>query len=146
MKNILLLFLIVSVAISCKKDDLNDVINPVNNVVYNLTAVSGSNIGGQIQFTRNEDNSTTVFIRLLNPSGLHPASIHHKTREEGGERAITLNTCECEESITEVAELDDGSAISFDGLRNFDGHVNIYLSETQNDVIVSQANIGSNKD
>lgn len=146
MKKFLLLIFIIAATLSCKKDEITDVINPVNDVVYNLTAVSGSNIGGQVQFQRNEDNSTTVLVRLLNPTGLHPVSIHHNSKEEGGDVAITLETCECEESITEVNQMDNGMSINFDELRNFNGHVNIYLSETQNDIIVSQANIGSNKD
>ncbi len=126
-----------------KPDDSPD--DPVDSIVYNFTEVGNSGVSGEATFERNEDNSTTVLIELENAtSEIHPASINFNSMGEGGDVAITLNSCECAVSTTIVATFDDGSPITFDELLDFNGHINIYESEVLNDVIIAQTNIGVN--
>ena len=124
-------------------DTTND--DPVDSIVYVISGLGESDITGEATFDRNEDNSTTVYIELINASSeIHPTSINFNSVEEGGEKAITLNACECAVSTTIVATMDDGSPINYDELIDFDGHLNIYESEVLDDVIIAQSNIGSN--
>ena len=148
MNKLMPLFAFVFLFTGCKKDEsneVNDPIDPINTVIYELSGVTNSNITGQATFTRNEDNSTTVFIRLSGASDLeHPASIHYNSASEGGGLAITLNSCECLESETLITEFDNGNPIDFDEMMSFDGHINIFESIALNDVIIAQVDIGSN--
>ena len=148
MKKLTPLLLLFIVFTGCKKDDPKTVIDPVdpiNEVVYQLTGVTNSNITGEARFVRNEEDATIVYIRLINASEeLHPASIHFNSVEVGGNLAVTLNSCICFESETTITNLDNGTPISFDEFLLFDGHINVYESEVLNDVIIAQVNIGSN--
>ena len=143
--NILLFALLFT---ACKKDDVSeaiDLVDPVNEVVYSLNGVTNSNISGAARFVRNEDDSTTIYISLINASSeVHPASIHYNSVVEGGEVAVSLNACLCSESETVVSNLDNGNPINFNQFQVFDGHINIYESDILNDVIIAQVNIGSN--
>jgi len=149
-KILMLLALFISIS-SCNNNDddfvslVIDRTDPANSVIYQLEGFTNSNISGEATFARNQDNTTTVFIRLVGASeGIHPASIHFNSKEEGGSQAIRLNSCECLESETVVTQLNDGTSINFDELIDFDGHLNIFESETLSDVIIVQTNIGSN--
>ena len=148
MKKILMTLALFSSIISCDNDDVSFVIDrkdPANSVIYQLAGTTNSNITGEVTFARNQDNTTTVFVRLEGASeGIHPAAIHFNSKEEGGSQAIWLNSCECLESETVVTQLDDGTSINFDELINFDGHLNIFESPVLNDIIIAQTNIGSN--
>ena len=148
---VMLLALIVSIS-SCNNNNDDDFVSlvidrtdPANSVMYELEGNTNSNISGEVTFARNQDNTTTVFVRLVGASdGIHPAAIHYGSKEEGGSQAIQLNACECLESETVVSQLDDGTSINFDQLINFDGHLNVFESEALSDVIIAQTNIGSN--
>jgi hypothetical protein len=74
---------------------------------------------------------------------LHPVTINFGDIESGGTIAITLETCECAISETEVTQLDNGTPITFVELMTFDGHMNIYQSPTDG-TLIAAANIGSN--
>lgn len=142
------LFAAIVLLPGCKKDDANeaiDPVDPVNEVSYQLNGVTNSNITGEARFVRNEDDSTIIYISLINASSeLHPATIRYNSIAEGGTVAVTLNSCICAESETVVSNLDNGNPINFNQFLDFDGHINIYESEELNDVIIAQVNIGSN--
>ena len=149
-KTLMLLALFVSI-LSCNSNDddfvslVIDRTDPANSAIYQLAGTTNSNITGEVTFARNQDNSTTVFVRLTGASeGIHPAAIHFNSIEEGGGQAISLNACECLESETVVSQLDDGTSINFDQLINFNGHLNIFESEALRNIIIAQTNIGSN--
>ncbi len=150
-KTLMFLALFISIS-SCNKINNDDFVSlvidrtdPANAVIYQLAGTTNSNISGEVTFARNQDNTTTVFVRLVGASeGIHPAAIHFNSKEEGGSQAIQLNACECLESETVVTQLDDGTSINFDQLINFDGHLNIFESEALSDIIIAQTNIGSN--
>lgn len=148
MNKILSLIFLAILAAGCNKDSGNerpDPTDPINSAVYQLEGTTNSNISGAARFVRNQDNSTTVFISLINASSeIHPASIHYNSVEEGGGLAISLNACLCAESETTITNLDNGNPINFDQLMVFDGHINIYESEVLNTIVIAQVNIGSN--
>lgn len=149
-----LILLLLALAVSCSKSENADVDNPdsgdpdpdpVEQVVYDLLSVNDSGTTGTATLIRNDDGTSTIYIELVNaPAGVHPAAVHNNSLEEGGTIAITLNECECAISETVITELDNGTPITFDGLNAFDGHINIYQSETNMDNVIAHANIGSN--
>ena len=149
-----LILLLLALAVSCSKNESSDVDNPdsgnpdpdpVERVVYDLTSVNDSGVTGTATLIRNDDGTSTIYIELENAStGIHPAAVHENSIEMGGPVAITLNECECAISETVITELDNGTSISFDDLNAFDGHINIYQSETNMDNVIAHANIGSN--
>lgn len=135
------------IMLGCKNDDIEpfDPTDPINNKVYDLVGITNSNITGEATFTRKADGTTTVYIKVVNASDeIHPAEIHYNSKEQGGDLALTLNACNCDESITEVSALDDGTPVTFDDLIIFNGHINIYESPSRKDVIIAQTNIGIN--
>ena len=139
---------------SCDNDD--DVVNPTppefegESKVYELNAVANPDISVTATFMENEDGTTTVEIELQNTpaGGTHPAHIHFNSAEEGGDIGISLNPVDGTTgmSMTQVMSLDgeDGDSISYEGLLEFDGYINVHLSAEQLDVIVAQGDIGSN--
>ncbi len=113
-------------------------------VDFTLLSVNDSGIAGTASFIPRDDGTTTVYIELTGTNQeLHPATINFGDVESGGTVAITLKACECRISTTVVTEYNNGIPVDFAELMSFDGHLNIYLSPTDN-TIVAQANIGSN--
>ena len=138
------------VATSCSDDDVNDPINPIgDSTEYQLQAVSNSDISGTVTFMRNDDNSTTVEIDLdgTTDGQTYPAHIHNNSALETGSIAITLNPVDGEtgESTTTFSALEDGSAISYTDLLDFNGYVDVHLSETEMTTLVAVADIGGNE-
>ncbi|MDM9630537.1 hypothetical protein [Robiginitalea aurantiaca] len=153
----LTLFLAV-LLVACSDDDadLNVAINPDNGgpiseipsdperVDYELFSVNDSGVSGIAAFIPNDDGSATVYIELENATqDIHPARIHFGSIEESGSVAISLNDCECKISETVVTRLDNGAAITFVQLMQFDGHLNINMSSSDN-TVVANTNIGAN--
>ncbi len=143
-----LLFLVTAFTfLSCSKDDSEtDKFQP-RNKVYALNAVASSNVTGSATFTENEDGSTSILLSLNNSStDIHPAHIHLNNVITKGPVAVTLTSieCNCEESITEVSKLDNGTPISYDELIKFNGYINVHQSATAMQTIIVQGNIGSN--
>ncbi|MEJ1222643.1 hypothetical protein [Sediminicola sp. 1XM1-17] len=77
---------------------------------------------------------------------IHPAKIYLNNVAQGGEVANTLAAieCDCESSTTLVSKLDNGTAISYDELVKFNGHLKIHQNEDHMEVIIAQGNIGAN--
>jgi len=156
MKKIPLLIFLVAVCtiMSCSKDESleNEIATEkfeARTKVYPLNAVSDADISGSVKFTEKEDGSTTVLITLTNSNNdVHPAHIHFNNATTTGPIAISLNPieCDCEESITEVTQMDNGTVITYDELITFNGYVNVHQSASDLETIIAQGNIGSNVD
>lgn len=134
-------------ATSCNDDDLSDPLNPIgDSKTYELQAVSDPAIFGTATFQRNEDNSTTIELELEGADGAasYPAHIHFNTVLETGEVAIALNTIENGSSSTDISKLDDGTAITYTDLMNFDGHLNIHVNQNSEEILM-QVDIGGNE-
>ena len=135
----------------CDNDD--DVIpTPVptgNSETYTLSEVGGSSVSGTAEIIENDDNSVTVELNLNGTpnGGMHPAHIHFNSAAEGGGIAISLGTVDGStgESTITFSSLDDGTAITYSELLDFDGYINVHLSQSEMTTIVAQGDIGENE-
>lgn len=145
-KNVLFLFMGLALVASCDDDDVPFV---GAKKVYVLSSVAVPSISGTATFTENQDKSTTVELQLIGTpdGGLHPAHIHLNTAVEGGAIAITLGAVDGSTGFSTVtfAKLDNGTAVSFDDLLDFNGYINVHLSATELGTIVAQGDIGQNE-
>lgn len=133
---------------SCKDDD-GDATGPTGNVMtYDLASVSNPAISGTVEFSENSDNTTTIKIMLTGTSsgGNHPAHIHFNTAAEGGGIAVDLANVDgaTGESETIVSQLNDGTAVTYDDLIDYDGYVNVHLSSGDLATLIAQGDIGQN--
>ncbi len=131
-------------------DDAGIFIPPVEtSTTYQLGSVDDPSISGTAKFIENADNSTTVELRLTGtPSGgMHPAHIHFNTAAESGDIAITLGTVDGDTGFSTVtfSALENGTAITYDELLDFDGYINVHLSATELGTLVAQGDIGQNE-
>ena len=146
---------IATTLVSCSTDDDNNTEGPTgpnptgNAKTYTLNQVANSTVSGTATFIEFDDNTVTVELDLQNTpaGGTHPAHIHVNTAAEGGGIAVSLTPVNggTGESSTNFSTLDDGTAISFDQLLNFNGYINIHLSPTELTTIVAQGDIGQNE-
>lgn len=142
--SLLLALTFVFILGSCKKDSVDAVV--LQSKVYQLNAMTDSNITGTATFTEDSEGKTHVLIELEGANTtLNPAFIRYNSADEGGPVAITLEKCTCSISDTVVSELDGGAKINFDGLLKLDGHITIHQSPEDLETIVAVANIGSNE-
>jgi hypothetical protein len=148
-KLLLLFALTTLVFISCNDDD--DIMVPVpsgNTMVYELGSKDVNGIFGKATFVENTDASITVVLDIEGtPSdGLHPAHIHFNTAAEGGDIALTFTPVNGNSGLSSstFTTLNDGSPISYSELLNFDGYINVHLSENDLGTIVAQGDIGQN--
>ncbi len=117
-------------------------------VTYALNDVDMSEVSGTATFSQRKDGTTLVSIVLTGtpPAGDHPAHIHYNSAEEGGGIAISLNNVEGATGLskTSVARTDNNIDISYTELIEFDGYINVHLSEADLATIVAQGDIGAN--
>src|SRR5690606_17317999 len=115
---------------------------------YTMGPVSDPGISGTITFTQVDAASTLVTIELNGTSSgdIHPTHIHANSSSEGGPIVIDLNSVDGATGISEttVTQLDNGTAITYEGLLTFNGHANVHLSSTMMSTLIAQGNIGSN--
>lgn len=147
MKKHYYLFIVLALIFTnCTKDSAKDVILAKN--VFALSPVSNSNISGNVSFVKYEDGRTEVILQINNSSkDIHPAFIYTKSLEAGGGAiALTLAPieCDCEESITVVSKLDNGTPITYEQLIAFDGHIKIHQNAEHLELVIAQGNIGVN--
>lgn len=133
---------------SCSDDD-DDTIFVGATTTFELKSVADPNISGTATFIENEDNSTTVELQLTGtPSGgSHPAHIHFNTAAEGGGIAVSLGAVDGNTgfSTATFAALDNGTAVTYDDMLDFDGYINVHLSSTELATLVAQGDIGQNE-
>lgn len=152
LKLILLIF-INTLVTSCNNDDDTSA-PPVipqptgEEIVYELNEVSDSGISGTATFIEMDDNSVTVELDLDNTeaTGLHPAHIHFNSAAEGGDIARTLGTVNGSTGFSTINfnRLDNGNAITYEQLLDFDGYINVHESASDLNTIIAQGDIGSN--
>lgn len=115
---------------------------------YAMGPVSNPEISGTITFTKIDAASTLVTIELNGTASgdVHPTHIHANAASEGGPIVIDLNSVDGATGISEttVTQLDDGTAITYEGLLSFDGHANVHLSPAMMSTLIAQGNVGSN--
>lgn len=118
-----------------------------SSTTYALEAVNASAINGTVTLLKRVSGSTLVRVNLTgaSPTGNYPISIYDNSLATTGPLAITLNnyTGSNGKSETSVRKLDNNTAISYDQLRDYNGHVIVRTSAT-NSASVAQGNIGAN--
>ena len=152
-KNLLsLLIMIPLIFVSCSSDD-DGYVNPpsteLNSKIYNLDAEGNFGVSGTAKFIENSDATLSIELDLQNTptGGIHPAHIHINTAAEGGGIALTLEAVNGDtgKSKTTFTNLDDGTAITYQGLLDFNGYINVHLSATELSTLVAQGDIGQNE-
>ncbi|MGO4817477.1 cupredoxin domain-containing protein [Flavobacterium sp. W22_SRS_FP1] len=132
---------------SCSKDDVPTV-TVVNSKVYDLGTVGTAGVSGRATFIENSDATVSIELELLNTpqGGSHTAHIHLNNAADGGDIALTLKPVDgtTGKSITTFKALDNGSAITYQALLDFDGYINVHLSGDKLATLLAQGNIGSN--
>ncbi len=149
---------ILLVVIGCNDDDSDmpenmgpdmEIVTVSKTTTYDLGSVAVPSISGKAIFTEFSDNTVTIDLELSNTpaGGQHPAHIHFNSAAEGGGIALTLGTVDGDtgKSSIMVTTLDDGTAIGYDDLINFDGYINVHLSAEELSTLVAQGDIGSNE-
>lgn len=116
---------------------------------FQLGAVSNPSITGTAEFIENDDNTTTINLRLANTAsgGMHPAHIHMNTAAEGGDIALSLGMVDGSTGMASVTvdALDNGTPISYDQLISFDGYINVHNSMQDLGTLLAQGDIGINE-
>lgn len=116
---------------------------------YDILPVGGSGVEGDITFVERVSGEILAVLSLENtPSdGVHPAHVHLNSVATGGGIVISLNPVDGNSgmSATDFSALDDGTAITFSELIDFNGHVKVHLSESDLATVVAAGDIGENE-
>lgn len=116
---------------------------------YDLNLMTEDSISGTILFEERKNGSTKATISVDNTpdGGSHPAHIHQNTAAEGGPIAISFNAVDGSTgmSVTNIRAFDNGDAVTYEQLLEYDGYVNVHLSADQLGIVVSQGDIGQNE-
>ncbi|MGB3780425.1 MAG: CHRD domain-containing protein [Tunicatimonas sp.] len=117
-------------------------------VTYELDSVAVATIKGSATFYERKNGTSLVEILLEGTpaDGTHPAHIHANTAAESGPIAISLASVNgaTGASRTQVSTFDDGTAVTYAELIDYDGYINVHLSATDLGTIVAQGDVGSN--
>lgn len=116
---------------------------------YTLGSVTDRAISGTATFAKRKNNETLVTIQLTGTTagGVHPSHIHTNAAAQGGGIVIDLSNIDgaTGRAVTNVTKLNDGTAITYDQLLNFNGYVNVHLSSASLTTLIAQGDIGINE-
>lgn len=147
---ILTLSLLTLFVMGCNDDDETPIPMPTGmEDSFSLSTRNSSGISGTVSFEEADLGGTIITIDLNGTSSgnSHPSHIHFNSAAEGGDIAISLEPVDGATGISEtyVEALDDGSAISYTELLQFDGYVNVHLSAADLGTVIAQGDIGVNE-
>lgn len=115
---------------------------------YMLEERAVAGINGTVTFSERANGEALAEISLSGTpeGGSHPAHIHLNSFKEGGGIAYTFTAVDGTTgmSLSNVSELNDGTAFGYSDILEFDGYINVHLSMDELSTIVAQGNIGSN--
>lgn len=116
---------------------------------FNLVAANASGITGTVKMTKRVNGNSLVMVDLDGASGTgeYPVSIYNNNIANGGPIAVNLTTVRGTSgnvSYTNVYELNNGTALTYDNLNTFNGHILVSASPAAPTTYVAQTNIGSN--
>ncbi|WP_189702490.1 CHRD domain-containing protein [Subsaximicrobium wynnwilliamsii] len=116
---------------------------------YALNTKDVDGISGTATFEERVSGETLISLALdgTPDGGMHPAHIHANTALETGGIVINLATVNGTSGMSQinVASLEDGTAITYAELLEFDGYINVHLSADELGTIVAQGDIGQNE-
>lgn len=115
---------------------------------YALAEVEGSGVSGTATFAKRKNGKTQITLLLTGTvaGGDHPAHIHANDMATGGGIVLDLENVDgaTGKSVTSANALNDGTAITYDELINFNGHINVHQSPTVLGTRIARGNIGAN--
>ncbi|WP_339704763.1 CHRD domain-containing protein [uncultured Kriegella sp.] len=116
---------------------------------YVLNSVTAPTISGMATIYKRVSGAALLEIALEGTpdGGAHPAHIHANTAAEGGDILISLATVDgtTGKSLTHIDANDADEPVSYEDLLDFDGYINVHLSDTELSVLVAQGDIGQNE-
>ena len=115
---------------------------------YVLNEVPTSGVSGTATFAKRKNGKTQITLSLVGTvdGGDHPAHIHANNAATGGSIVLDLENVvgATGKSVTSAHALKAGTAITYDELIAFNGHINVHLSPSALGTRIAQGNIGSN--
>lgn len=133
----------------CENDDDPGPQLTGNSKEYALSSVSDPAISGTVTFAERDDDQVLITIQLsgTQSGATHPAHIHANSAAETGGIVLDLTAVNgaSGKSETVVKTWNDGTALTYDDLLNYDGYVNVHASESDLSTLVAQGDIGSNE-
>jgi small nuclear ribonucleoprotein (snRNP)-like protein len=116
---------------------------------YTLDSLGTKGLKGTATFTKRVGGHTLVALEVKGTAAgkTHLASFHANSAVEGGDVVKSLNSINgaTGKSLTTVRTLNNGTAVSYDQLMDFDGYINIHLDETATSEVVAQKDFGGNE-
>ncbi len=145
----ILSILLTAVFIGCNKDDEDAGPQPTGEEkTFELGAVGSSGVSGTALFEELDDQSVRITLTLTGTSagGDHPSHIHANSAAEGGGIVLDLTNVEGATGISEtiVTALNDGTAVTYESLIDFDGYINVHTASDNLGTLLAQGDIGSN--
>lgn len=123
-------------------------------VSYDLDEVDVAGVSGSALFEERENGETLVTLMLdgTEEGDEHPAHIHNGAVEDApGAIAITFTPVigatgmsMTNISMTDASEEEDGEAISYEELLEYDGYINVHASADDLETLAAQGNMGAN--
>lgn len=115
---------------------------------YTLNELGGSGVSGVAVFEKRKNGKAQITLDLdgTTAGGDHPAHIHANNAATGGGIVLDLKNVSgaTGKSVTSANAMRDGTAVTYDALINYNGHINVHLSPTQLATRIAQGDIGSN--
>ncbi|NVK86161.1 MAG: CHRD domain-containing protein [Cytophagia bacterium] len=140
---------VVMLVAACSDDDTPMPMPTGMEDSFALNALNNSGVSGSIKIEEADLGGTIITVNLNGTSSgnMHPAHIHFNTAAEGGDIAVSLTPIDGATGMSEtyVETLDDGTAITYSELMQFDGYVNVHLSADELATVVAQGDIGVNE-
>lgn len=140
MKNLMIISMIALAFIttSCKDDEPQ---KPANTKTYNLEVRDYLGVKGTVTFTETSSTTLTVDIDVKGgPDGTYMAEIRSNSAIEGGNTVVMLNEVSQSGKSSTVT-----SAMTFEQLKNYNGHVEIFTSTILSRKTIAIADIGGNE-
>ena len=121
---------------------------------YDLAEVDVAGVRGTATFYERESGETLVELDLdgTTEGNTHPAHIHMgAVADAPGDIAITLTSVDgasgmslTNVSITDGTDDEEGTAVSYDDLIDYDGYINVHASADDLAILAAQGDIGAN--
>jgi hypothetical protein len=153
----LILALLISFGFMSCKDIINEPLDYLNKITYDLNKASDFDYSGTLQVGELPNGDLELEVRLFGATGSQsvtfPTHLHFGSYDTpDAEMAAMLNPVTVNSntltSRTILPQLADGTTLTFEDFKSFDGHIKVHLASEGPDykVILVAGNVGSNAD
>lgn len=119
---------------------------PSKSFDLSATGAGGTDVKGTATFAKASDTETTITVELSGTpaTGDHPMHIHTGSVATPGGIYVTLTNVDGNtgKSVTTVSKADDGTAVTYEDLLEFDGYINVHLSADDLATVVANGEVG----